>query len=90
MNTRSARNFKQSIYANGIEANIFFSKPESTRLSLLARRRCLRDLELRRWRVLGDLRITLPVPVILKRLEIDLRVFCMAERVGTKTTGGLL
>jgi len=29
----------------------------------------------------------LPVPVTLKRLETDLRVFCMAERVGTKGVG---
>jgi len=60
-----------------MEIFIFFSKPESTRLDLLARRRCLRDFEERRWRVLGERRMTFPEPVTLKRLLMDLRVFCM-------------
>lgn len=65
---------------------MFFSKPESTRLDLLARRRCLRDLALSKWRPLGERRITLPVPVTLKRLEMDLRVFCMAGKGRNKGT----
>jgi hypothetical protein len=68
-------------YAKGIAFLTLAATPGVTDLSCPIARFCLMDFALRRWRLPGLLRSTLPEAVILKRLTMDFFVFCISRFV---------